>query len=284
MTAFDQLSRKQLAPHIGLNAPDDFMFPYLAGTSVAEQIAFAAEQGFGGIEDNFFKLRESAEQDTIADALAFHDLKMGASVFNIHSWDTPQLVLPMADARDVLEKDIKTSIEATKKNGGKLLTTLSGPAVPSLPRSLQINHMVENLRWLGDEMAKHDITLGLEAITARGWPTIMLNSPREALHIVKAVNHPNIKLIYDIFHVQVEDGDVLRGIDEAWDEIALIQLADAPTRTEPGSGELNFATILQKLADKGYTGLIEMEHGNSVSGIEGEKRTLAVWESLVPKG
>jgi hydroxypyruvate isomerase len=275
------LQKKQLAPHIGLNAPDDFMFPHLAGKNAVDQIAFAAEQGFGGIEDNFFKLREIDEQKAIAKALEKHDMQLGASVFNLHSWATASFVTPIAEAREMLKQDIATSIEASKLNGAKVLTTLSGPGFPALPDAIQVMNIVDNLRWLGDEMAKHNLTLGLEAITSRGWPTIFLNSPRQALQIVKAVNHPNVKLIYDIFHVQVEDGDVLRGIDEAWDQIALIQMADVPTRTEPGSGELNFANILKKIDEKGYTGLIEMEHGHSKDGVEGEKHSLDVWNTLI---
>lgn len=269
----------RFVPHIGLNSPEDGMFIHHAGNNPVDQIHFIAEQGFAGVEDNFFKTRPLKEQKKIAVALEKHGLEMGAMVFNMN-FDIPTLVSQTKEAKDAIQHEIQTAVEAARINNAKTLTALSGITDPSLPDELQTLNMVENLRWIADVMGKHDLTLGVEAITKRNWPGVFLNSTRNALQIVKAVNHPHVKLIFDVFQAQVEDGDILRGLDESWDEIALIQLADAPTRTEPGSGELNFVTILQKIHDKGFIGLVEMEHGHSKPGIAGEKHTLKVWKDL----
>ncbi len=269
----------RFAPHIGLNSMDDGMFMHHAGNDPVDQINFIAGQGFAGVEDNFFKMRPLAEQKEIAAALEKHGLEMGAMVFNMN-FEIPTLVSQSIEAKDAMKIEINTAIEAAKINNAKTLTTLSGITDQSLPAELQTLNMVDNLRWIGDEMGKHGLTLGVEAITKRIWAGVFLNSTRKALQIVKAVNHPHVKLIFDVFQAQVEDGDILRGLDESWQEIVLIQLADAPDRNEPGSGELNFKNILQRIHVKGFTGLVEMEHGHSRPGIDGEKHTLKVWQDL----
>lgn len=269
-----------LAGHIGLNSTAEGMFIEHAGQDPIKQIEFMASQGFAGVEDNFFKSRPIDEQIAIGKALQKHNMQMGAMVFSLR-FDVPTLVRRSPEAIAILKEEAESSVAAAKRNGAKFMTVVSGLADHTLPQDIQVQNMIDNLRWLGDIAQENDFTLCLEAITQRYWPGIFLNSTRKAHMIVKAVNHPNVRLLFDVFQAQVEDGDLFRGLDEAWDEIALIQVADAPLRTEPGSGEINYPNILKKIAEKNFTGLVELEHEHSAPGMEGETRTLDFWRQYL---
>ncbi|NET40271.1 MAG: TIM barrel protein, partial [Cyanothece sp. SIO1E1] len=212
-------------------------------------------------------------------AIEKHSLRMGAMVFNMN-FESPTLVANTEESRTILKDELNTALEAAKRANATVMTTLSGISDPRLPEEIQTINMIENLRWLGDEVAKHNLTLGVEAITARNWPGVFLKSTRKALQLVTAVDHPHVRLIFDVFQAQVEDGDLLRGLEEAWEKIAMIQLADAPHRTEPGSGEINFQNLLQLIHDKGFDGLVELEHAHSIDGLAGEKNSLEIWKEL----
>jgi hydroxypyruvate isomerase len=94
--------------------------------------------------------------------------------------------------------------------------------------------------------------------------------------ICKAVNSPSCKIVNDIYHQQITEGNLIPNIDMAWDEIASFHLGDNPGRNEPTSGEINYKNIFKHIHQKGYDGVLCMEHGMSKRGKEGE---LAVIEA-----
>ena len=94
--------------------------------------------------------------------------------------------------------------------------------------------------------------------------------------ICKAVNSPSCKILFDIYHLQKTEGNIIRNIDLTWDEIAYFQIGDNPGRKEPTTGEINYKNIFKHIHSKGYHGVLGMEHGNSIGGKEGE---LAVIEA-----
>ncbi len=248
------------------------------GRHVAEA-AFAAEQGFTAIEDNFFKRRPVAEQERMTAALARHGVELGCIVNNL-IFDRPTMVHGTADAREALDAEFSSAAEAARRAGGRWLTTLSGPADPALPPELQAAHMTEHFRFLADRAAQAGVTLLVEAINRRNWPGTFLTSTRLAHQIVRAVDHPHVRLVLDVFQMQVEGGDLLHTIDECWDAVAYVHLADAPRRTEPGTGEINFVNVLRHLQAKGYAGLLDMEHDSARSGKEGEEDVLRAYQRL----
>ncbi len=101
---------------------------------------------------------------------------------------------------------------------------------------------------------------------------MLLHHIGDAYEMVMAVDHPNVRLIFDTAHIQAMDGDLLNHLDTCWDAIALVQIADNPGRLEPGSGELNFANILGALYRRQYRGLVELEHDWSLPGRDSEQR------------
>ena len=269
----------KFAPHIGLSSPDDFMFPALAGSDPIDQIKFIAERGFSGIEDNFLKLRPVEVQEKIGKELAKHDLEMGVFVNNL-IFDRPTFVSNTPEAREVLLQQLKETIEVAKRVNGKYVTTLSGISDPTLERDYQTANMVDNLRYCADIAESAGIVLGIEAITGKWWQGTFVTTIPHAYQIVKAVNSPAVKLVFDTFQAQMETGNIIENIDRVWDEIALFQIADAPKRTEPSSGEMNYTAILKHIKSKGYEGLIEMEHSVSQPGKAGEEKVLEIYKGF----
>jgi hydroxypyruvate isomerase len=92
--------------------------------------------------------------------------------------------------------------------------------------------------------------------------------------ICKAVNSPSCKILFDIYHQQISEGNLIPNIDRAWHEIAYFQMGDNPGRNEPGTGEINYRNIFKHIHEKGFTGVLGMEHGNSKSGAEGDQAVI----------
>lgn len=271
--------RLNFAPHIGLDAPDNGMFIAHAGLEPIDQIKFIADQGFAGIEDNFLKLRSKEVQNKIGETLDRHNLQMGCFLNNM-VLDQPTFVKPPSEAREVLLQQVQETIEVAKRVNGKYVTTLSGPLDPTLSRDYQTVNMIENLKYCAELAESAGIVLGVEAITGRWWAGTFLTKISHAYLVVKAVNSPAVKLIFDTFHIQMEQGNILDTLEHVWDEIACFQIADVPGRGEPTSGEINYPAILKHIHSKGYNGLIEMEHKLSKPGLEGEQAVLEIYETL----
>ncbi len=271
-------ARLRFAPHLSLTSPDDGLFRHLAGNNPVDQIHFIADQGFTAVEDNFLSLRPEAEQAAMGRALAQRGLDMGVIV-NTMVYSRPSFVLPDEAERRRLVSEVHTTARAARRVGATHVTTLSGTAHPHLPRDYQTANMIENLKWAGEAASKEGLVLALEPINHKGWPGTFMTELGHAYLISKAVDMPSVKVLYDLWHQQIHGGDLLANLELAWDEIAYIQVADNPGRVEPGAGEINFPVVFQRLAEKGFTGIVGLEFGPSQPGQAGES---AVLEALRP--
>ncbi len=273
----------KFAPHIGLTSLDDGMFINHAGKDPIAQIQFIAEQGFKGIEDNFMKIRPKEQQIAIAQELAKQGMELGSFVHNTTTWQDATLVSKPSEVREIILKEIQETIEVAKRVNGKYLTLLSGKSNPTMERQYQKVNFIENLRVIAKEAEKADIILGLEAINGKEFPGTFITKVTDAYEIVKAVNSPSIKLTFDMYHIQMENGNIINNFDATFDEIAYIHMADNPGRSEPGTGEMNFVNILKHIYKSGYTGFIDMEHVSSIPGKEGEQNILTIYKNLNKK-
>jgi hydroxypyruvate isomerase len=204
---------------------------------------------------------------------------MGCFVNNL-VLDYPTFVSNLEEAHEVLLQQLRETIEVAKRVNGKYVTTLSGPLDPRLDRDYQTANMIENLKYCAELAESAGIVLGIEPITGKWWTGTFVTTIPHAYLITKAVNSPAVKLIFDTFQAQMESGNIIENIDRVWDEIVCFQIADAPRRTEPTSGEMNYKAILKHIYDKGYTGLVEMEHSISQPGPEGEQAVLEIYDAL----
>jgi hydroxypyruvate isomerase len=270
----------RFAPHIGLTSLDTPLFRHSAGSiDPVAQIDYIASLGFAGIEDNLLKLRAPAEQERIGAALAHHGLEMGCFVGNADAWNAPLWGRSDDDARAKLAADLRSSIDAARRVGGKYLTTIGGRD-SNIPLWVQHQAMIENLKHLAPVAEKAGVMFGIEPTNEQGFPGMLVHHIADAYQIVKAVDSPAVRLVFDAFHVQVMDGDLIRNLDRTFDAIGIVQIADNPDRLEPGTGEINFVNLFRRLKAKGYQGLVELEHANSVSGIAGEQSALSVLRSI----
>lgn len=139
------------------------------------------------------------------------------------------------------------------------LIVLSGNSVPGLSREAQRQSCVEGLQRAAELAAPHGVTLLLENIDPEENPRYYLTSSREGFEIVRQVNRPNVRFLYDLYHEQIAEGNLMETLEKNFSQMGLVHVADVPGRHQPGTGEINFANIFRKLAQLKYTGYTAME-------------------------
>jgi hydroxypyruvate isomerase len=276
----DNRWKLRLAPNLGLNSLETPMFrASVGGADPVAHVEFIADQGFAGVEDNFLKLRSIRDQERLGEALLKRGLTMGCFVANPESWNLPLWVSRESDARAKLQADLATSIAAAQRTAGRVMTVLTGFEA-HVPRSFQIAALIDNLRRLAPAAEKAGVVMGLEACNSWEYPMLFLNDVREAYAIAAAVDSPAVGVIFDIYHVQMMTGDVIRNLQRCRDRLVAVQIADNPGRTEPGTGELNWPNLFRALNQMAYQGLVELEHEIADPGRDGERASLARLRSI----
>lgn len=269
-----QTWKLRYAPHLGLRSSKDGLFAAGAGSAdPIAQIGYIASLGFAGIEDNSVKVRPVAIQERMGAELSRLGLEMGCFVNNPTRWNQPLWGRPAEEARDALAQDLAASIATARRLGGKYATVVGGRD-PGIPLGYQLANMVENLKRLAEVAENAGLVLAVETVDEGRWPNMLLHHIADAYAVVAAVDSPAVRLLFDVAHVHPMDGEVLANLERCWDRVGVIQVADIPGRYELGSGELNWANILRFVRDRGYTGLVELEHVVSKPGIEGERMVL----------
>ncbi|MEO1731122.1 MAG: TIM barrel protein [Pseudomonadota bacterium] len=276
-------------PHIGLSSEEDGMFAPIVGPDPIEQIALIGELGFKGIEDNFMRYRPIDEQRRIAAALEKRDMRLATFVAtfattgpagSILANDSLTFASRDDETRRLLKTEIKAAAEVSRRFGGGFATVLSGRTDPRLPRDYQTANVIDNLRAVADIAADASLVLGLEPINARQWTGTFVTTVPHGNLIVQGVDHPNIRLIFDAYHVQIETGSILENLELAWDSVGYVQIADAPGRNEPGSGEINYAPIFAELRKREFDGFVGLEHGQSKPGAGANEGALQMLSRL----
>lgn len=261
----DHVFNLNYAPHFG-------MFNHSVGNDLIAQIEYMADQGFKALEDNGMMGRSIEDQNNIAKALERRDMKMG--VFVIDGGDNwkKSLTTGKQEFSDNFLATCKKAVEVAKRTGAKWMTVVPGFYERNLPMGIQTANVIETLKKASDIFEPHGLTMVLEPLSDT--PDLFLRFSDQTYSICKAVGSPACKILYDAYHMQRNEGDLLSNIDKCWTEIAYIQVGDNPGRKEPGTGEINYLNLFKHLYNKGYRGIIGMEHGLSMGGIEGEKRLI----------
>jgi hydroxypyruvate isomerase len=269
------------ASHIGYRSPEHPLFRESVGSlDVEAHVRFAAELGLAGVQDLWVASKPIEEQRALGRLIERHGLEGGCVVNGPREkLRAPLWAVCGAEARAALAPDLEAAIAAARRINARCIVVLSG-ALLNVPPSLQFAAMVDNLRWAADIAARSGITLCLESMSYKSHAPMLLSRLGETYAAAKAVNHPALKLIYDTSHVQIMDGDLLANLDAVWDEVVLVQIADNPGRMEPGTGEINFATILRAVKARGFNGLVELEHGWSEPTRACEQRGIAALQRL----
>ncbi len=251
-----------------------------AGDDLIEEIKWAHAQGFRAMEDNGMGGREPAYQEKIGQTL--RDLQMEMGVFVAHSidWQKPSLTTGNAEVEKRFLDQIQNSVDVARRSGSKWLVVV--PGLVSYNRALEYQKatVLNLLRKAVDIIAPHGLGLVLETLNFRDHPSQVLPDPASIYQMVKAVNNPACKMMFDIYHVQIHTGNIIPNIDLSWDEIAYFQIGDNPGRKEPTTGEINFKNVFKHIYNKGYKGPLGMEHGTSGSGKEGELALIRAYREV----
>lgn len=273
------------APRFKLGyGPHPGMFKAHAGDNVIDQIKFAADQGFTAWEDNGISGRPVAEQEAIGRTLA--ELRMQMGVFVAYAnFDEPTFVVANAAKQDEILTQIRDSVEVAKRCGAKWFTVVPGSVDQQsnktanwnkyggsrLAEGFQTANAIELLRRCAAILEPHGLIMVLEPLNwYRDHGGTFLQRSDQAYALCKAVNSPSCKILFDLYHQQITEGNLIPNIDRCWDEIAYFQAGDNPGRKEPGTGEINYRNVFRHLHTKGFKGVVGMEHGNSLPGKEGE--------------
>lgn len=265
------------APHFG-------MFSALAGRDFVDQLKFAADQGFRAWEDNGMKDRPPAEQEKLSAAMDRLGIEMGVISALRGVWNAVNFAGGDQAARDAVLDAMRKIVPVAKRTNVTLLTVVPGLEHPKLPRAYQTASCVELLRRCCDVLAPHNLVMVLESLNRRvNHPGVFLSESPQAYLLCRAVNHPSCKILFDVYHQQITEGNLIPNIDHCWNEIAYFQSADHPGRAEPGGGEINYANIFKHLHDKGYAGIVGMEHKNARPGREGELAVIDAYRRVDPR-
>ena len=247
----------------------DGMFKNNAGEDFLEQIKWAYDQGFRSIEDNGMMGRTVEQQKKIGDLLAKLGMRMGVFVITSDSWHwKTSLTTGKQEWIDKMMKDCKEAIEVAKRCNAKWMTVVPGNYERSLSHDMQTANVIMALRKGADILAPHGLVMVLEALSDN--PDLFLRGTHQTYMICKAVNSPACKFLFDMYHMQRNEGNIIANIDKVWDETPYFQIGDNPGRKEPGTGEMNYKNIFRHIYNKGYKGILGMEHGNALPAKDGE--------------
>jgi hydroxypyruvate isomerase len=249
-------------PHFG-------MFKAHAGEDLIAQIEFMADQGFTAFEDNGLMGRAVDVQERIGAALARRGMTMGVFVIDGgDNWKT-SLTTGKAEFRDKFLATCRTAVEVGKRVNAKWATVVPGYFERKLPIGIQTGNVVDILRAGAAILEPANLAMVLEPLSDN--PDLFLRTSDQAYAICRAVDSPSCKILYDMYHMQRNEGDIIAHIDHAWSEIAYFQIGDNPGRKEPGTGEMNYRNLFRHIKGRGFDGVFGMEHGNARPGKEGEQ-------------
>jgi hydroxypyruvate isomerase len=246
----------------------DGMFKSHAGDDFIEQIKFAYDKGFRAIEDNGMSGRPEDQQKKIGDILAKLGMAMGVFVQPGLGNDSNMLANGKADQVEKFIASCKQAVEIAKRINSKLVTVVPGDFVRNLPIGVQTGNVIEAIKKGTAILEPHGVIMVLEPLSDN--PDLFLRTPDQAYAICKAVGSPSCKILYDMYHVQRNQGNIIPTLDLVYDEIGYYQIGDNPGRKEPGTGEVNYKNIFKHIYNKGYRGVLGMEHGTAGAGKDGE--------------
>lgn len=255
------------APHFG-------MFKNFAGTDPIDELKFMADQGFTALEDNGMKSRPVELQEKIGKEMARLGLTMGVFVAT-GDFKNVTYASDKAEIRETFLKDIRDSLDVAKRVNAKWVTVVPGVYDQRMEWDYQTNMVIDNLKRSAEILEKAGVVIVIEPLNhLRDHPGTFLYKVPQAFMICKAVASPSCKILFDMYHQQITEGNIIPNIERAWSEIGYFQVGDNPGRKEPTTGEMNYKNIFKFIHSKGYTGVIGMEHGNSRPGKEGEQAVI----------
>ena len=257
------------APHLG-------MFKHLAGDDPIDQLNFMADQGFTAFEDNNMMKRNIALQEKMGETLIKRGMTMGVFVVDKGGNMENTLAAGKQEHLDIFLDGCRRAVDTAKRVNAKWMTVVPGGYERNLPIGIQNANVIEALRQGAEILEPHGLTMVLEPLSDS--PDLHLQTSEQTYLICKGVDSPSCKILYDIYHMQKNEGHLIHNMSLTWDEIAYIQIGDNPGRNEPTTGEINYRNVFKWIHEKGFDGVLGMEHGNSKDGKEGEQAVIDAYK------
>jgi hydroxypyruvate isomerase len=261
------------APHFG-------MFKNSAGDNLIDQLNYIADQGFTAFEDNNLKKRTIDTQNKMSKTMQKRGIEMGVFVAHTIHWKEPNLASGDNSKREQFLKEINESVEVAKRINAKWMTVVPGYKDLRLDLSYQTVNVVDSLKYACEILEPHGLIMVLEPLNFLNHPGLFLTESPQAYEICKSVDSPSCKILFDIYHQQIQEGNLLPNIEKCWNEIAYFQIGDNPGRKEPSTGEINYKNIFKYIYNRGFEGILGMEHGNSKKGQDGEIAVIEAYKKV----
>lgn len=232
----------------------------------------AASYGFTAVEFNGLGRRPMKEVEALRKRMDALGMQMGIFVANWKGRPAHE------GSREEFLKSLKHTLEVHEVIGNEFCTALAGNIEKGKSQQEQTQTCVDNLKAGAELLEGTKLTLVVEPlnpINHRGY--FLVTSPH-AHDIMKRVGSKHVKILFDIYHQQISEGNLIYNIRRFWDEIGYFQIGDVPGRKEPLTGEINYRNVFKAIHEKGYTGMLGMEHGLSAKGEAGLHRCFKAYE------
>ena len=260
--------RLNYAPHFG-------MFRCSAGDDLTDQIRFMAENGFSVFEDSELGRRHPSTQNQLHKEIDRHGMSMGLFTGSAE-FGLPTFASGRADLRAKTLRDIRESVDVAKRMNAKWFSIVPGKADSRLPKRVQAAHGIESLKRAAEICERAETVMLLEPLQpGMDSPELFLQSLSQAAMLCRLVNSPACRVLFDVYGQSFHFENLPAAIDRYWDVIGYFQIGDHPGRKEPGTGNIDYQTIFRHLSHKGYTGIVGMDHGNSLPGEKGGHAVIA---------
>ncbi|MBU1361925.1 MAG: TIM barrel protein [Gammaproteobacteria bacterium] len=224
---------------------------------MAERYAAAARAGFQGVEVAFPYEVPAAE---LSARLRDNDLTL-VQVLSPFDWDGGERGLAALPGREAAFRDsIRKAIDYAAQVGRPLIHVMPGNMTPEHDRARCLDLFTENIAWAADQARAENITLILEPCCTVRFPQFLYHRLDEGVRVIEATGRPNVKLCFDTFHVQTEEGAITEHLDAVWPHIGHIQVGNVPGRHEPGTGEIYFPYLFGEIERRGWAGWIGCEY------------------------
>ncbi len=256
------------APHFG-------MFKNSAGDDLIDQINFMADRGFTAFEDNGMMGRDIATQTKIGETLVKRNMTMGVFVVDKGGNMANTLAAGKQEHIDIFLDGCRRAVDVAKRVNAKWMTVVPGSFYRDLPIGVQDANVIDALKRGAEILEPHGLTMVLEPLSDS--PDLYLRTSTQTYMICKAVDSPACKILYDIYHMQKNEGNIINNVDLTWEEIGYFQIGDNPGRKEPTTGEINFKNVFKHIHSRSTEFVMGMEHGNSESGAEGEEKLIKAY-------
>ncbi len=236
--------------------------------SIAQRLDKFSEHGFFAIEYNGLMRHPKVEVGEIRKKLDSLGIEMGIFVANPNGWKTAGLCDPVE--RTNFLSDLRQAVEYHRIIGNRFCTVITGPEKPGIPRRQQKQNVIDGLKAAAELLEPTELTIVVEPLNVLvNHAGYFLVYSEEAAEIMEAVGSAKVKILFDIYHQQISEGNLINNIKTHLPYIGYFQVGDVPGRKEPGTGEVNWTNVFKAIYDTGYRGILGMEHGLSVSGEQG---------------